>query len=140
FIFHNRSLGTVRDATSYVPGSGFAVHRAVFARAGGMDTALGTYWDDVDWSVRVQRAGFELRSDPNFVLRHYIGKTCHQNPLYSIYYFQRNRKRVSWKYTTHASRPWLAMRLTRSWARLGFNLLRKGRWRELKYLHRAVVD
>jgi GT2 family glycosyltransferase len=138
-IFHHRESEPASDI-AYVPGSAFAVHRLVYEKVGGMDTKLGTYWDDVDWSMRVRRAGFALKLQKAWRLRHHIGKTCHQDPLYSIYFFQRNRKKISWKYTSKIRRPVLALRLTKSWIRLGFKLIQKRRWSDLKYLQRAVVD
>lgn len=123
-----------------MPGSAFAVHQEVFKKTGGMDESLGTYWDDVDWSMRAKKLGFKLELDRDWRVRHHIGKTCHQNPLYSIYYFQRNRKKIAWKYTPNLLKPVLVANLANSWLLLGFNLVRKGRFRDLKHLHRAVVD
>jgi GT2 family glycosyltransferase len=124
----------------YAPGSALAVHRNVFQHVGCFDETLVMYWEDVDWSMRVKEAGFNFNGDESWHVRHGIGKTCHKDPLYSLYYFQRNRKRVSWKYSSRARRPLLGLLLARDWLGLSIRLARKKRWSDLKFLGRAIVD
>ncbi len=124
----------------YLPGSAFLIHREVFESVGGMDTSLGTYWDDVDWSVRALKMGYPVVHDESYRVLHRVGKTCHKNPLYSIYYFQRNRKRVSWKYCPAHLKPILGWSLAREWVRLGTRLALKGRFQDLEHLKNAILD
>ena len=124
----------------YLPGSAFLLHRDVFARVGPMDSSLGTYWEDVDWSVRAKQLGFEIQTDENFKILHRVGKTCHKNALYSIYYFQRNRKKISWKYCPAPYKPVLFGKLTFDWLRLGSRLIKNNRSAHLRHLSRAIRD
>lgn len=144
-IVHFRSLEDFRSAKQngwipYLPGSSFLLHREIFKKIGGMDTSLGTYWDDVDWSVRAQKSNFQIQSDSNFQVLHRIGKTCHKNSLYSLYYFQRNRKRISWKYCPRHLRAGLVSKLTMDWIRLTAKLVSKKRFSDLKHLRNAIFD
>lgn len=124
----------------YLPGSAFLIHKDVFKIVGEMDLSLGTYWEDVDWSMRAAAKNFEIQIDENFKVLHRIGKTCHKNPLYSIYYFQRNRKKISWKYCPVSHKPVLATRLVTDWIRLGSKLLKTRRSKDLHHLRRAILE
>ena len=79
----------------YVPGTAFLLHREVFEKTKGFDESLFTYWEDVDFSQRVAQLHYPILIDQNWVIRHSVGKTCHKNPLYTIYYFQRHQCVVS---------------------------------------------
>jgi GT2 family glycosyltransferase len=126
--------------TRYIPGSSFLVHREAFHKTQGMNEELGTYWDDVDWSVRLQRHGYQLELHDDWHMLHHVGKTCQKKPLYSIYYFQRNRKKISWKYSSRLEKPKLMASLARDWLRLGYRLVAKKRFQDLKHLGRVVLD
>ncbi len=123
----------------YVPGSSFLVHRKVFESCGGMDESLGTYWEDVDWSLRVQEKNFELSLDESWQVLHHVGKTCQKKSEYSIYYFQRNRKKISWKYTKPFEKPKLCFHLAKDWARLAVQLINKKRYKDLRHLKNALL-
>jgi len=128
------------EVTRYIPGSAFMVHRTVFEKTCGMNERLGTYWDDVDWSIRIQDSGFQLQVQENWNVLHHVGKTCQKKSLYSIYYFQRNRKRISWKYSKPSERPKLVYHLAKDWARLSLQLVKKKRFSDLSLLQKAVTD
>src|SRR5262249_26326102 len=81
--------------TFYVPGAAFLINQGAWKKLGGFDESLGNYWEDVDLSLRASKAGIRLGVNPGIILRHGVGKTCGGDPLYSVYYFQRNRRRVS---------------------------------------------
>lgn len=125
---------------TYAPGTAFAVSRKIWNDVGGFDESLGTYWEDVDWSQRAQASGYFIQYDKTFQLRHGIGKTCHGNSLYTIYYFQRNRKRISWRYASNLQKFNLSWHLANSWFYLGVKLFRNKRWNDLKLLGRAIID
>ncbi|MGE3973674.1 MAG: glycosyltransferase family 2 protein [Bdellovibrionales bacterium] len=124
----------------YIPGSSFLVHREVFEKTKGMDESLGTYWDDVDWSLRIQKMNFPIQLQEQWHVLHYVGKTCQKNPLYSIYYFQRNRKKISWKYTKPSEKPKLCFALAKDWTRLSLNLISKKRYSDLRLIKRALFE
>ncbi len=125
-------------ALRYIPGTCFLVHRDVFERAGPLREELCIYWDDVEWSRRIAAAGFPLRVDDNWVVRHGMGKTGKSNPLYSLYYFQRNRKWISWEFAPPRARPLLLFRLSFDWTRLFMKNAWNRRWHALPHLLRAA--
>ena len=80
---------------TYVPGSAFGLTKKAFEILDGFDESFHTYWEDVDLSLRAAlqptlRMGFS----ESFKVRHKIGKTCHKSRFYTLYLFQRNRRRV----------------------------------------------
>ncbi|MBX9765957.1 MAG: hypothetical protein K2X47_01685, partial [Bdellovibrionales bacterium] len=56
--------------TTYIPGSAFLIHRDVFQVTGGFDESLFTYWEDVDFSVKVKKMGFSLQIQPDWKVLH----------------------------------------------------------------------
>lgn len=79
----------------YVPGSAFLLHKNLFEQTSGFDESLHTFWEDVDWSLRMQEKGVSFSFDPHFVIDHAGGKTTRKDPYYTNFLFKRNRKKVS---------------------------------------------
>lgn len=125
----------------YAPGSAFLVHQSVFEATGGFDETYGTYWEDVDWSLRATQLGYVIELLPQFTVRHGVGKTCHKNSDYTIYYFQRNRKRLSFKHNPKIKdRLHITTRLAQDWTRLALQLTQKKRYSDLRKLMKAIID
>ncbi len=124
----------------YVPGTGFILHKDIFIKTNGFDTSLFTYWEDVDFSIRLQQFGYQIYIDPDWRLRHYIGKTCHKNPLYTIYYYQRNRLRISKKYTRGVFRLQLIFFVFKDLLKLVCKLLTKKRYKDVLLLWTAIKE
>lgn len=82
----------------YVPGAAFFVAREVIEKIGLLDQDLFIYWEDVEYSLRAQKSKVETFSYQNCEVIHKGLKTTRGNPLYTTYYFQRNRKKVCFKY------------------------------------------
>lgn len=90
-----------KNSYLYAPGTAFFLHKDVFNKVGLIDQSLHTYWEDVDYSVRVQKSGFPILIDSTTTILHRVGKTCHDDTFYTTYLFQRNKKKISLKYATH---------------------------------------
>ena len=97
--------GLLDQATGYIPGTAFWVHREAFQKLGGMDESFHTYWEDADFSFRAHRAGIPIHRCRDAVIRHGVGKTCHDKALYTAFYFQRNRVRFCRKYLEESVWP-----------------------------------
>jgi len=82
----------------YVPGQAFLIHRSIWEAVGPFDESLHTYWEDVDFSMRCQKHKKILNIFPQWQLIHKVGKTCHKDPFYTNYLFNRNKKIVSRRY------------------------------------------
>jgi N-acetylglucosaminyl-diphospho-decaprenol L-rhamnosyltransferase len=139
---HLRDSGLMRPRSEryYVPGTGFLLSRQAWQQTGQFDEGLGTYWEDVDFSLRAQRKGIFLGPTASVTLKHGIGKTCHGNPLYSVFYFNRNRRRVTWRHGSVKSRlSFSAVYFFDMSAKLTKYAVRGDR-RRLNYLLQALVS
>lgn len=146
-LFHCKSpeqfselLNSSQTVKPYVPGSAFALHRDVYALSGGFDEELGTYWEDVDLSLKIHARGGLIKHDMNWQIRHKVGKTCHKHREYTLYLFQRNRKRISLRYARTMQKPMVLLHLTMSWLQLSVRLFRQRRGADLRLLWRALCD
>jgi GT2 family glycosyltransferase len=59
--------------TGYVSGEAFLARSTVFQECGCFDERFFCYYEDVEWSVRVRRAGWELQVVPSAVFGHIGG-------------------------------------------------------------------
>lgn len=124
----------------YVPGAAFFLHRDIFQQLGGLDETLETYWEDVEYSLRLQQAGLGIGLEEQVEINHKVGKTCHRDPYYTSYLYQRNRRRVSRKYCPQETKGALMRSLL--WASLKtiYFHCRRRRWVHLKLFLRALWD
>lgn len=83
---------------SYIPGTAFGLTKACFQKVGLFDTQFHTYWEDVDYSLRASNLKCRIGFVEEFKLRHKIGKTCHKDRFYTLYLFQRNRRKLMHKH------------------------------------------
>lgn len=82
----------------YVPGTAFWMHKEIFDAAGFFDESLGTYWEDVDYSMRVQIKNLRLGLQESTTIVHSVGKTCHKKAYYTAFLFHRNRYKITMRY------------------------------------------
>ncbi|MFH0926247.1 MAG: glycosyltransferase family 2 protein [bacterium] len=75
----------------YVPGTALWIARDLFIALNGMDEGYFTYWEDADFCFRAYQLGARIGRCYEARILHKVGKTCHSKPLYTAYYFQRNR-------------------------------------------------
>ena len=78
----------------YVPGAAFWIRLDAFRAIGGFDESLFAYWEDVDLTFRLRLKGFSAARAPGARILHGRGPTNRGNPLYTTFYYQRNRFRV----------------------------------------------
>lgn len=89
----------VSHIKTYIPGSAFGIKKHAFEQLGGFDETLHTYWEDVEISLRAHfTTKLRLGFSDLFQVKHKIGKTCHKHRFYTLYLFQRNRKRILRKF------------------------------------------
>lgn len=94
-LHHHKSLGlpVLLGPDDYIPGTALWMTRPAFEQLGGTDERYVMYWEDVDFCFRAHHAGIRQARCEAALIGHGIGQTCHKKPLYSTYYFQRNRIR-----------------------------------------------
>ncbi|HEX9696767.1 MAG TPA: glycosyltransferase family 2 protein [Actinomycetota bacterium] len=120
---------TEPSETGYVTGSAMLIRREVIERAGLLDERYFLVWEDVEYSLRVRKAGFALGATPDAIVRHARSASFgdEASPL-QRYFFVRNPYLLI---RTHLPPPrrWLAeARATRrylAWARKSEPKLRR---------------
>lgn len=117
----------------YVPGSAHLVHRSVFELKVLFNEKLHTYWEDVDWSMRLVKEKFQIIITDKIILNHKIGKTCHKKSFYTLFLYQRNRLLISTKYTNSLFSTYLFILI--SWLQLTLKLLKSKRYKDLMFLN-----
>lgn len=75
----------------FVNGCGLMITRRAIERAGLLDERYFMYWEEVDWCVRVRRAGFGVHFEPGTWMRHKAPICSDQLGPRTLYYLTRNR-------------------------------------------------
>jgi GT2 family glycosyltransferase len=134
-IYHTKSKEEFyKGKTTYIPGSAFLLHRNIFEMTGGTDESLFCYFEDIDWSMRIKKAGGRLEILENFITSHGIGKTTRKDSYYTFYLYNRNHRRISRRYTPVWQRPILETILFVKFFKLLIYLVRTKRFSEIKLL------
>jgi hypothetical protein len=79
-----------RPEVDFVPACCAMTRRRVIEQAGSFDPGLFLYWDDVEWQLRVRRAGYQVHAISDTAVSHHGGST-HKGSLVPIFYGWRNR-------------------------------------------------
>lgn len=89
------------EETSFITGCSFIVRADVVRSVGKLDDAYYLYLEDLDWSLRIQRAGYKTLYVPTSTLWHVNAGSSGKpgNPLHE-YYFTRNRLLLGFRYAT----------------------------------------
>lgn len=104
------SFGFLAKKYFYVPGTAFFIHQNTWRVLKNhqplrLDENLHTYWEDVDYSVELQKLNHPVGWHSDCELKHGVGKTCHKDPFYTHFLFKRNRKIISRKHCPWYLRP-----------------------------------
>ncbi|MFN7905815.1 MAG: glycosyltransferase family 2 protein [Pseudobdellovibrionaceae bacterium] len=122
----------------YIPGHFFLISKATWNCLSGLNTKLHTYWEDVELSLQCHRKGIPLGYFPELQVKHAGGKTTRGNPFYSLYLYQRNRKKVSWLYTP--SHLCFSFYFGYDFIRLLCKQILSRKFENLKYFWKILVD
>ncbi len=86
-------------------GAGHALRREAFLRAGGYDSALFFYWEEVDLSRKLINLGYEIAYDPEVTILHKISSESRVNWEDDRYYYLvRNAIYLEWKFYASVGR------------------------------------
>ena len=77
--------------TPYAHGAAMMVKREVIEKAGVMPECYFLYYEELDWSMMIRRAGYEIWYEPNFTVFHKESQTTGQQSPLRTYYLTRNR-------------------------------------------------
>ncbi len=81
----------------YITGCCLLVKKQVIERIGLLDKKYFLYYEDVDWSLRAQKAGFKCIYDPQAKIWHKGSATSREGSFDYIYYHIRNALLCRWK-------------------------------------------
>ena len=77
--------------TPYAHGAAMMVSRAAIDKAGMMPTCFFLYYEELDWSMMIHRAGFDIWYEPSSTIYHKESQTTGQDSPLRTYYITRNR-------------------------------------------------
>ena len=96
----NRSIGcgeqdngqyNTAHPTPYAHGAAMMVKREVIDKAGMMPECYFLYYEELDWSMMIRRAGYDIWYEPACTIYHKESQTTGQNSPLRTYYITRNR-------------------------------------------------
>lgn len=77
--------------TPYAHGAAMMVKREVIEKAGRMPECYFLYYEELDWSIMIRRAGFDIWYEPSATIYHKESQTTGQSSPLKSYYMTRNR-------------------------------------------------
>ena len=77
--------------TPYAHGAAMIVKREVIEKAGLMPECYFLYYEELDWSMMIRRAGYDIWYEPTCTIFHKESQTTGQNSPLRTYYITRNR-------------------------------------------------
>ena len=78
-------------STPYAHGAAMMVKKEVIEKAGQMPECYFLYYEELDWSMMIRRAGYEIWYEPACNVFHKESQTTGQNSSLRTYYITRNR-------------------------------------------------
>ena len=91
--FGEEDLGQydIPHSTPYAHGAAMMIKREVIDKVGLMPEFYFLYYEELDWSMMITRAGYEIWYEPNFTIYHKESQSTGQNSPLRTYYITRNR-------------------------------------------------
>lgn len=77
--------------TPYAHGAAMMIKREVIEKAGLMPECYFLYYEELDWSMMIRHAGYEIWYEPTCTVFHKESQTTGQNSPLRTYYITRNR-------------------------------------------------
>lgn len=77
--------------TPYAHGAAMMIKREVIEKAGMMPECYFLYYEELDWSMMIRRAGYDIWYEPACTIYHKESQTTGQNSPLRTYYITRNR-------------------------------------------------
>jgi hypothetical protein len=142
-LYHYRQcdLPTLLDPQKdYIPGTAVWINKDTFNRLGGTDESFHMYWEDVDMCFRAHRQGIPLARCPNALIQHGGSQTTRKKPIYTAFYFQRNRIRFCKRYLKGNSLDNVLNIINQELLKLESQWLQKEDRQRLQYLEQLRME
>ena len=139
--YQNRGLPDILDPEKdYIPGTALWIHKDYFYELGGTDESFHMYWEDVDMCFRAHRKKLPLARCYKAKIAHGVGQTVRKKPLYTTYYFLRNRIRFCKRYLKGERLHRALELLEKEFHKLGEGWQEKGDRKRLNYLDQLMAE
>jgi len=136
----DRGQYTEAKPTAHVHGAAMMIKRDVLEKVGNMPEEFFLYYEELDWSEQIRRAGFEVYIEPNAKIYHKESVSVGKQSDLQLYYTNRNRiffmrrNKKAWEFVLFSVYIFTIM-LPKHF--LGF--LRRGKFKQMKVLWQAVT-
>ena len=87
----DRGQYNIPHTTPYAHGASMLIKRNVIDKVGLMPEYYFLYYEELDWSMMITRAGYEIWYEPECAIYHKESQTTGQNSPLRTYYITRNR-------------------------------------------------
>lgn len=87
----DRGQYDVAHPTPYAHGAAMMVRREAIDKAGLMPECYFLYYEELDWSLMIRRAGYDIWYEPRTTIYHKESQTTGQESALRTYYITRNR-------------------------------------------------
>ena len=100
FTGRNKSIGDKEEDkgqhnlpgyTAYAHGAAMLLKKEVVEKAGSLADIFFIYYEELDWSARIRRAGYNIYYQPNALIYHKESITMGKESAIKAYYHNRNR-------------------------------------------------
>jgi GT2 family glycosyltransferase len=123
-------IRTEAFSTEAISGAAFLARATAFRECGGFDERFGFYFEDTEWSARVQRANWKLEVVPRSVFRHAVGGSM---PSVAGNYYRARNRPIYLRVGLGQSRPRAAIGSAAATAIAIMSLMRRGHpWTALR--------
>jgi GT2 family glycosyltransferase len=78
-------------ATYFAHGAAMMISRAVLERTGSWDESYFLYYEELDWSMRIRRSGFQIYYEADALIYHRESMSVGKANAMKVYYHTRNR-------------------------------------------------
>ncbi len=139
--YHERGLSEILDpVTDYIPGTALWISADFFRELGGVDESFHMYWEDVDICFRAHAKGMSMARCYEARIGHGVGQTCRKKPLYTTFYFQRNRVRFCRRYLSGDALEKAVELLRKEFQKLGEKWRENEDQKRLNYLEQLMHE
>lgn len=139
--YHQNNLPEMLDPRKdYIPGTAVWIDGTTFHRLGGTDESFHMYWEDVDMCFRAHKEEIPLARCTGAVLRHGGGQTTRKKPLYTTFYFQRNRIRFCRRHLEGDQREKVLEKIRKELLEQASQWRRNNDSRRMEYLEKLLIE
>ncbi len=124
-------------SVDYISGACFLIPRRIIEEVGGLDPLYFLYGEELDWCIRISKAGYRITCDLDSKIWHKGMASTSKDARFSQYYLERNRVIYMRKYATTLQFMSFLFYYPFFYTAL---LLKRRRARDIPYFVRGFID